>query len=181
MLGNLPFAGRYPGYLLPTVPGPFIASVGLGFSGWQQAAEGAFRVDGFLWLVIGALIFARLFTGAPLPNSLKPLLSVLVSAPATGGMAWFIIARGQPNPVEYGLLGILFVKQLVIGCVDPRADPAEVLGPVLAEAAVIRNVGGRVTRATLKTKAMLGKFRRPHCPRNRQETPHVRHDCGYRA
>lgn len=48
-------------------------------------------------------------------------------------------------------------KLMVIGCVDPRVDPAVLLGLEQGEAAVIRNVGGRVTPATLKTIAMLGK------------------------
>jgi carbonic anhydrase len=48
-------------------------------------------------------------------------------------------------------------KLMIIGCVDPRVDPTEVLGLELGEAAVIRNVGGRVTPATIKTIAMLGK------------------------
>jgi carbonic anhydrase len=43
----------------------------------------------------------------------------------------------------------------VIGCVDPRVDPSDVLGLKLGEAAVIRNVGGRVTPATLRTLGML--------------------------
>ncbi|MGW5188101.1 carbonic anhydrase [Kribbella sp. NPDC004138] len=45
----------------------------------------------------------------------------------------------------------------VVGCVDPRVDPAYVLGIELGEAAVIRNVGGRITPATLRTMVMLGK------------------------
>ncbi len=45
---------------------------------------------------------------------------------------------------------------MVIGCVDPRVDPAYVLGLRPDEAAVIRNVGGRITPATLKTLTMLG-------------------------
>ncbi|WP_369394739.1 carbonic anhydrase [Streptomyces sp. CG1] len=45
----------------------------------------------------------------------------------------------------------------VIGCVDPRVDPTDVLGLELGEAAVIRNVGGRVTPATLATLEMLSK------------------------
>lgn len=48
-------------------------------------------------------------------------------------------------------------KLMIIGCVDPRVDPAGLLGLEQGEAAVIRNVGGRVTPATLKTIAMLGK------------------------
>lgn len=43
----------------------------------------------------------------------------------------------------------------VIGCVDPRVDPAHVLGLEPGEAAVIRNVGGRVTPGTLRTLGML--------------------------
>ncbi|MFF8423825.1 carbonic anhydrase [Streptomyces sp. NPDC016566] len=45
----------------------------------------------------------------------------------------------------------------VIGCVAPRVDPSDVLGLELGEAAVIRNVGGRVTPATLRTLGMLSK------------------------
>lgn len=46
---------------------------------------------------------------------------------------------------------------MVIGCVDPRVDPAHVLGLNNGECAVIRNVGGRITPATLRTMAMLTK------------------------
>lgn len=49
---------------------------------------------------------------------------------------------------------------MVVGCVDPRVDPTHVLGLALGEAAVIRNVGGRITPATLRTMAMLGKVGR---------------------
>jgi carbonic anhydrase len=46
---------------------------------------------------------------------------------------------------------------MVIGCVDPRVDPGHILGLANGEAAIIRNVGGRITPATLRTMAMLGK------------------------
>jgi carbonic anhydrase len=46
---------------------------------------------------------------------------------------------------------------MVVGCVDPRVDPGHVLGLDNGEAAIIRNVGGRITPATLRTMAMLGK------------------------
>jgi carbonic anhydrase len=48
----------------------------------------------------------------------------------------------------------------VIGCVDSRVDPSYILGLGNGEASVIRNVGGRVTPATLQTLAMLAKVRR---------------------
>ena len=46
---------------------------------------------------------------------------------------------------------------MVVGCVDPRVDPGHVLGLANGEAAIIRNVGGRITPATLRTMAMLSK------------------------
>jgi carbonic anhydrase len=39
-------------------------------------------------------------------------------------------------------------NMMVIGCVDPRVDPAHVLGLKNGEAAIIRNVGGRITPRT---------------------------------
>lgn len=50
-------------------------------------------------------------------------------------------------------------NMMVIGCVDPRVDPAHVLGLNNGEAAVLRNVGGRITPATLRTMMMLTKVR----------------------
>jgi carbonic anhydrase len=44
----------------------------------------------------------------------------------------------------------------VIGCVDPRVDPGDVLGLKLGEAVVMRNVGGRVTPEALRSWTMLG-------------------------
>src|SRR4051794_20519629 len=48
-------------------------------------------------------------------------------------------------------------NMMIVGCVDPRVDPAQVLGVRHGEAAVVRNVGGRITPATLRTMGMLGK------------------------
>ena len=47
------------------------------------------------------------------------------------------------------------LKTMVIGCADPRVDPAHVLGLANGEALVIRNIGGRYTPATLQTMATL--------------------------
>jgi len=44
---------------------------------------------------------------------------------------------------------------IVVGCVDPRVDPADVLGLKQGEVAVVRNVGGRVTKSLLETFAVL--------------------------
>lgn len=46
-------------------------------------------------------------------------------------------------------------RTLILGCVDPRVDPMDVLKLEPGEAAVIRNVGGRVNPALLETMAIL--------------------------
>jgi carbonic anhydrase len=48
-------------------------------------------------------------------------------------------------------------RAMIIGCVDPRVDPALLLGLGLGEAVVIRNVGGRITPGTLQTMGMLNR------------------------
>lgn len=110
--GNLPAGAVHPGYFLPAVAGAFIASIGLSLSGWHHAAQGAFGIGVFFWLTIGTLIVSRLFSG-PLPDALKTTLSVLVSPPATAGIAWFLIAGGRLDAVEYVILGILFMMLFI--------------------------------------------------------------------
>jgi carbonic anhydrase len=46
-------------------------------------------------------------------------------------------------------------KALIVGCVDPRVDPATLFKLDPGEAAVLRNIGGRVTPALLETLAIL--------------------------
>jgi len=46
-------------------------------------------------------------------------------------------------------------RTLILACVDPRVDPMDVMQLAPGEAAVIRNVGGRVNPALLETMALL--------------------------
>ena len=70
-----------------------------------------------------------------------------------------LIARSQEF-AEGGFVGGLkmmpSLKTTIIGCVDPRVDPAAIFGLQPGEAVVIRNVGGRVFPSTLQTLRMLG-------------------------
>ncbi|BBP98921.1 carbonic anhydrase [Burkholderia sp. SFA1] len=69
---------------------------------------------------------------------------------------------------------------VVVGCVDPRVDPANVLGLKQGEAAVIRNVGGRINKPLLETLAVLSVVAkaagRPDGARNLVLLQHT--DCG---
>lgn len=60
------------------------------------------------------------------------------------------------NRFVEGLKMMPSAKTMIIGCVDPRVDPAEIFDLKVGEAAVIRNVGGRVFPSTLQTMGMLG-------------------------
>ncbi len=46
-------------------------------------------------------------------------------------------------------------KTIIIGCADPRVDPASIFELTEGEAAIIRNVGGRADPGTLETMALL--------------------------
>jgi carbonic anhydrase len=59
--------------------------------------------------------------------------------------------RFTPDATMMPALGVM-----VITCADPRVDPAHILGLQTGEAVVIRNIGGRITPATMQTIAMLG-------------------------
>jgi carbonic anhydrase len=54
-----------------------------------------------------------------------------------------------------GLRIVPHLKTLLVGCLDPRVDPAQVLGVELGEVGVIRNIGGRVTPDVLAEIALL--------------------------
>jgi carbonic anhydrase len=49
----------------------------------------------------------------------------------------------------------------VLGCVDSRVDPSQVLGLELGEAVVMRNIGGRVTPSVLRSWGLLGRLGQP--------------------
>jgi len=46
----------------------------------------------------------------------------------------------------------------VLGCVDSRVDPDDVLGLELGDGVVMRNIGGRITPAVLRSWALLGRL-----------------------
>jgi carbonic anhydrase len=47
------------------------------------------------------------------------------------------------------------LRTIIIGCADPRVDPVHLFGLAPGEAVALRNVGGRVTPATVQLLRML--------------------------
>lgn len=80
--------------------------------------------------------------------------------------------RFRATAAHVGLAMMPRRRMLIVGCADPRVDPQEVLGLELGDAAVVRNIGGRVTAPTLATIAGLGRLgaRAPQAA-NRPDAP----------
>jgi carbonic anhydrase len=57
-----------------------------------------------------------------------------------------------------GALVLPNLRLFVITCLDPRVDPAHVLGLGLSDAMVVRNTGGRVTRELIEDVAFIGQL-----------------------
>jgi carbonic anhydrase len=68
----------------------------------------------------------------------------------------------------------------ILTCVDPRVDPAQVLGLELGDAIVARNVGGRATPAAIQDLAWISYLHETKTPRADWFEVVVMHhtDCG---
>jgi carbonic anhydrase len=75
------------------------------------------------------------------------------------------------------------LRLLVLTCVDPRVDPAHILGLDLGDAAVIRNGGGRVTPEVISNVALVGQLAANAVPEGPLfELAVIHHtECGSRA
>src|SRR5439155_21642266 len=65
----------------------------------------------------------------------------------------FAAAGGHQGDIVFPNL-----RLFVITCLDPRVDPAHVLGLSLSDAMVVRNVGGRVTPEVINDVAFIGQI-----------------------
>ena len=81
--------------------------------------------------------------------------------------------KGLPFPTNPALR--------VIGCVDSRVDPSDVLGLKLGEAVVMRNIGGRVSPEALRSWALLGHLGAGHAPSGGHLAILHHTDCGIRG
>jgi len=73
--------------------------------------------------------------------------------PALDRNRTFAAAGGHEGAVVFPNLQLF-----VLTCLDPRVDPAHVLGLGLSDAIVVRNVGGRVTPEVINDVAFIGQI-----------------------
>ena len=72
---------------------------------------------------------------------------------ALGRNRAFAAAGGHQGAVVFPTL-----RLFVIACLDPRVDPAHILGLGLSDAVILRNVGGRVTPEVINDVAFIGQI-----------------------
>jgi carbonic anhydrase len=71
------------------------------------------------------------------------------------------LVRNRAFAADGGHQGAVVIPNLrlyVVTCLDPRVDPAHLLGLELGDAIVVRNVGGRVTDEVIKDVAFIGQI-----------------------
>lgn len=103
----------HPGYFLPVTAGPFIASIGFMSVHHRAASVAVFGVGIYFWLLLGAVITARLFFGSPLPQPFLPVLSILLSPPGTASLAWFAIMGGGIDDLQVAIGGVTAFMLLI--------------------------------------------------------------------
>jgi len=118
--GSFAASSPHPGYFLPVVAGPFIASLGFSTASEHGPAVAAFGVGVFFWAITGSLVFGRLMSGGPLAPGSLPSLGILLAPPATGGVAWFAANGGHPDSVTDVLGGVLVLMLLLQLFLIPR-------------------------------------------------------------
>jgi carbonic anhydrase len=72
-----------------------------------------------------------------------------------------VLTRNRDFAAAGGHEGAVVLPNLrlfVITCLDPRVDPAHVLGLELSDAIVVRNVGGRVTPEVINDVAFIAQI-----------------------
>ena len=74
-------------------------------------------------------------------------------APALERNQAFAAARGHEGATVLPNLNVM-----VVTCLDPRVEPAAILGLGLSDAMVVRNVGGRVTDDVVNDVAFIGQL-----------------------
>lgn len=111
--GGLSSATLHPGYLLPVVSGPFIASTTASAVRLPDAASAAFAIGVLYWLAFGTVILGRLVASG-LPGPARPTLTILTIPPAVGGLAWTAAHGGRIDAVGYGFAGLVLFTVLIV-------------------------------------------------------------------
>ena len=107
------------GYLLPTASTPLIASQVLALADMTWPARSALVFGLGWWMVIAAVLAARLVVATSLPPDLRMTLAIAASPPAMAGNAWFALHAGVDDTqiwlmvmvIVTGLMQVVLIPQ----------------------------------------------------------------------
>lgn len=113
--GAIDLHAIHPGYYIPAVAGPFIASIGLSAIGQHSLATAAIGAGLFFWVAMTAIVTVRMLIGERLPDALRPAMTAFVAGTATANLAWIIAHPGPPDQAQELMTGVLVLMLLVQG------------------------------------------------------------------
>ena len=114
------FDTLHSGYYLPTVASGLIGSEGLARFGFVAAGWMCFGIGMICWLLLGSIIFNRLFTRPSLPQGLVPTIAIEIAPPALAGNAYFTLTGSRIDLLTYMFAGYALLMLLVQLCLVPR-------------------------------------------------------------
>jgi tellurite resistance protein len=103
----------HSGYVLPTIAGGLIASIGAALAGWTGLAHAFMGLGVVSWLLIGSVIMARLMFRPRLPVPLTPTLAIEVAPPALAGLAYLAITNGRVDAVALAFGGFTALAAII--------------------------------------------------------------------
>jgi tellurite resistance protein len=95
--GRLDQDSMHPGYFLPTVAGGLVGATVAAGVRLPAVAEASFGIGAGCWLLLGPMVWTRLFVRPMLPASLIPTLAIELAPPAVAGIAYFALTGGTIN------------------------------------------------------------------------------------
>jgi tellurite resistance protein len=103
----------HPGYLLPTAAGGLLAGGGSAVLGFTTLSHVLFGIGAVSSLMLGTILYQRLFVVPALPPALLPTIAIEVAPPAVAGNSWFAINGGRIDTLEAVLAGFLVLELLI--------------------------------------------------------------------
>jgi tellurite resistance protein len=105
----------HPGYYIPAVAGPFIASIGLSVLGQPSLAIAAIGAGLFFWVAMTAIVTVRMLIGERLPDAVRPAMTAFVAGTSTANLAWIVAHPGRVDQAQELMTGVLVLMLLVQG------------------------------------------------------------------
>lgn len=103
-----------PVLFLPIVAGGFVIAITAGALGLRDWAALAFGAAFFSWLAIESVVLHRLYTAAPLPPALRPVLGIELAPPTVGALAYLASDPGPALFLPEAMIGYALLQALLL-------------------------------------------------------------------